>query len=175
MNVELVLDSKKVMKAFDLTEKKLASLHKRAAKTTARNVRAISSKGNLGIEGLRRKKVPRAGVKEATSGYGVWFGLNPIRSSEFKIRPQGAKGGVTFQGTFYKGYFLSRFRYDKNPKSIKRAVRLPVGKRTWEELMVDIEREALDFIRSEIEPEIAVLFEKNLVQAVEKMKYVTKG
>ena len=172
MKVDASIDIKKVQKAFGLTEKQLVRLNQRAAKTTARNVRVQASKGNLGIDGLRRKKVPRARVKPLTNGVGVWVGLNPIRSSEFKIRPKQSNGGVTFRGRFYKGYFLARFRYDKNAKSVKRAVRIPTGKKSWSELMVDIEKEAKSFIKSEVEPNIESYYTKNMTQEVDKLRYV---
>ena len=138
-------------------------IHKRAANRTAVNVRAIVSKGNLGIDGLRRKKVPRARVKPLTGPVpGVWIGLNDIRASELKEKPVQEKGGVRFQGQFYKGYFLARFRYDQLPKTVKRAVTLPEGKRSWIEIMVPIEAQALVFIEREVEPKIEGLFQQEL-------------
>ena len=70
MEAYLALDLKKVAKAYDLTEKKLAYLHKRAAMKTAQNMRAKASKDSLGLKDLRRKKVPRARVKHLTRGTG---------------------------------------------------------------------------------------------------------
>ena len=168
MDIQLKLDEKKVQKALGATAKQMEKLHRRAANRTAVNARAISSKGNLGIDGLRRKKVPRARVKPLKGKTpGVWFGLNDIRASEFKEKPIQEKGGVRFQGKFYPGYFLSRFRYDPNPKSVKRAVTLPEGKRSWEEILVPIESEAREFIGREIEPQLDELFDKNFGQVVD--------
>ena len=103
MDISLTLNTRKIQKALRLTEKQLATLQKRAAKKTAVNVRAIASKGNLGIDGLRRKKVPRARVKPINKAdeIGIWFGLNDIRASEFRERPKKVAGGVQFQGKFY--------------------------------------------------------------------------
>ncbi len=168
MEIKLELDDKKVRKALGATEKKMAQLHRRAANRTAVNARAISSKGNLGIDGLRRKKVPRARVKPLKGKTpGVWFGVNDIRASEFKEKPVQEKGGVRFQGKFYPGYFLTRFRYDPNPKSIKRAVTLPKGQRSWEEILIPIEGRAVAFIEREIQPKINELFDKNFGQVVD--------
>ena len=174
MNVEVTLDTKNIQKALRLTDKQLQSLQKRAAKRTATNARAIASKGNLGIEALRRKKVPRARVKPINKGneIGIWFGLNDVRASEFKDRPVQEKGGVRFRGKFYKDYFLARFKYDKLPKTIKRAVKLPEGKKSWVEVMVPIEREAREFIETEIAPQIGKLFQKNLGQAVDALPHI---
>ena len=125
MEATIRLDTRKVQKALKASEKQMATLHKRAAKRTAQNVRVIASKGNLGIDGIRRKKVPRARVKSLKGATpGIWFGLNDIRASEFKEKPKQVPGGVMFRGKFYKGYFLARFRHDQLPKSIKRAVRI---------------------------------------------------
>ena len=169
MEINVTLDTKKVQKSLQATEKKMEQLHKRAAKRTAVNVRAIASKGNLGIDGLRRKKVPRARVKPLTGRVpGIWIGLNDVRASEFKERPVQEKGGVRFRGQFYEGYFLARFRYDKLPKSVKRAVTKPRGETSWVEIMVPIEAEALIFIEREIEPKIEGLFNKNFEQAVDR-------
>ena len=63
MDIKLDLDAKKVQKALGATEKQMERIHRRAANRTAVNVRAIASKGNLGLDGLRRKRVPRARVK----------------------------------------------------------------------------------------------------------------
>lgn len=169
MEVFLDLDTKKVRKALNLSEKQMTALHKRAAKRTAQNVRVIASKGNLGIGALRRKKVPRARVKPLDRGdkIGIWFGLNDVRASEFKGKPKKVEGGVTFRGKFYKGYFIARFKHDPNPKSVKRVLILPPGKRSWEEVMVPIENLARAFIKDEIQPKIKALFNKNFQHAVD--------
>ena len=60
MDIKLDLDAKKVQKALGASEKQMERIHRRAANRTAVNVRAIASKGSLGLDGLRRKKVPRA-------------------------------------------------------------------------------------------------------------------
>ena len=131
------------------------------------NVRALVSKGSLGIDGLRRKKVPRARVKQLAGRVpGVWIGLNDIRASELREKPIQEKGGVRFQGKFYPGYFLARFRHDSLPKSVKRAVTKPTGETSWVEIMVPIEDQALLFIEREIEPKIEGLFDKNFEAAV---------
>ena len=176
MDIRLDLDTKKVKKALKLTEKQLGNLHKRAAKRTSQNVRVIASKGNLGVEGLRRKKVPRARVRHLKGATpGIWFGLNDVRASEFKEKPRKVPGGVVFRGKFYEGYFLARFRHDQLPKSIKRAVKLPEGNRSWVEIMVPIEKEARAFIEREIEPKIGELFNKNFGQAVDGLAHVRRG
>ena len=175
MEIKLNLDTKKVQKALNLTENKLGRLHQRAAKRTAVNVRVIASKGNLGVGGLRRKKVPRARVKPLKGQTpGIWFGLNDIRASELKEKPQKVEGGVMFRGKFYPGYFLARFRHDRNPKSIKRAVILPKGKRSWEEIMVPIAKEARRFIESKVQPKVPHLYNKNFEQAVDGVPYVKR-
>ena len=169
MEVSLDLDTKKVQKALNLSEKQMTALHKRAAKRTAQNVRVIASKGNLGIGEFRRKKVPRARVKPLNRGdkIGIWFGLNDVSASEFKGTPKKVEGGVTLRGKFYKGYFLARFKHDPNPKSVKRVLILPPGKRSWEEVRVPIEKAARAFINNEIQPKVEGLFNKNFEQAVE--------
>lgn len=174
MEVTIGINTKDVKKALRLTEKQVAALHKRASRRTASNVRVIASKGDMGIENLRRKKVPRARVKPITKSneIGVWFGLNDIRASEFKEQPKAVEGGVMFDGVFYAGYFLARFKYDPNPKGINRGVTLPEGKRSWVEIMIPIEKQALAFIEREIEPKIAGLFQKNFGQAIDGLKYV---
>ena len=170
MDINLDLDEKKVKKALGASEKQMERLHRRAANRTAVNARAIASKGDLGLDGLRRKKVPRARVKPLTGRVpGIWFGLNEIRASEFKEKPVEEGKGVRFQGEHHRGYFLARFKYDPNPKSIKRAVRLPKGKRSWKELMVSIEEPARAFIREKIEPKIGELFNKNFEQVVDHL------
>ena len=167
MDIKVNLDIKKVQKALGATAKQMERLHKRAANTTARNVRAIASKGSLGIDGLRRKKVPRARVKPLTGPVpGIWIGTNDVRASEFKERPVQEKGGVRFQGKFYEGYFLARFKHDSLPKTVKRAVMRPRGETSWVEIMVPIEAQALVFIEREVEPKIEGLFNKNFEQAV---------
>ena len=167
MQIEMTLDTKKVQKALNASQKQMERLHKRAAKRTAVNARAIASKGSLGIDGLRRKKVPRARVKPLNRGekVGVWFGLNDIRASEFREKPVKEGGGVRFQGKHHDGYFIARFRHD--PAGVKRAVKASKGSSSWEELMVPIEKEARQFIESEIQPEIEGLFNKNFEQAVD--------
>ena len=168
MDINLDLDEKKVKKALGASEKQMKQLHRRAANRTAVNVRAIASKGNLGLDGLRRKKVPRARVKPLKGRVpGIWIGLNEIRASEFKEKPITEGKGVRFQGEHHRGYFLARFRYDPNPRSIRRAVRLPKDKRSWEELMVSIEEPARAFIQTEIEPRVDELFNKNFEQVVD--------
>lgn len=168
MEVQLTLDTKKVRKALQASEKQMATLHKRAGRRTAQNVRAIASKGNLGIDGLRRKKVPRARVKPLLGDkVGIWFGLNDVRASEFKEKPIKVDKGVRFQGKYYKGYFLGRFKYDPNPKSIKRILILPKGKKSWEEVHISIEKDARAFIEREIMPKINELFNKNFESAVD--------
>ena len=175
MDIKLSLDTSTVQKALKLTDKQLQRLQKRAVKRTAINARAISSKGNLGVDGLRRKKVPRARVKPLKGETpGVWFGLNDIRASEFKEKPVQEKKGVRFQGKFYPGYFLTRFRYDPNPASIKRAVTLPEGKKSWEEILIPIEAQARGFIEREIEGKIGDLYNKNFEQAIDSVRYVKK-
>ena len=168
MDIKLDLDEKKVKRALGASEKQMERLHRRAANRTAVNVRAIASKGNLGLDGLRRKKVPRSRVKPLKGRTpGIWFGLNDIRASEFKEKPVQAGKGVTFQGKHHPGFFLARFKYDPNPKSIRRAVKLPKDKRSWEELMVSIEEPARGFIEEEIVPKIDELFNKNFEQVVD--------
>ena len=168
MKINIALDEKKVQKALGASEKQMRKLHQRAVNKTAVNARAIASKGSLGIDGLRRKKVPRARVKPIKGNTpGVWFGLNDIRASEFKEKPVQEKGGVRFQGKFYPDYFLTRFRYDPNPRSIQRAVILPEGKRSWEEILIPIEGRAVAFIEREIQPKINELFDKNFGQVVD--------
>ena len=167
MDIKVNFDIKKVQKALGASAKQMERLHRRAANRTAVNVRAIVSKGSLGIDGLRRKKVPRARVKPLKGAApGVWIGLNDIRASEFKEKPIQEEGGVRFQGKFYKGYFLARFRHDSLPKSVKRAVMKPKGGSSWVEIMVPIEAKALLFIESEVEPKIEGLFNKNFEAAV---------
>ena len=166
MDINLKLDEKKVQKALGATAKQMEKLHRRAANRTAVNARAISSKGNLGIDGLRRKKVPRARVKPIKGKTpGVWFGLNDIRASEFKEKPVQEKGGIRFQGKFYPGYFIARFRYD--PRSTKRAVIRLEGEKSWQEILIPIESEARAFIGREIEPQLDELFDKNFGQVVD--------
>ena len=177
MEVSLDLDSAKVQKALKLTEKQMGTLFKRAAKRTAQNVRVIASKGNLGLEGLRRKKVPRARVKPLNRGdkIGIWFGLNDVRLSEFKGKPKKVEGGVVFRGKFYDGYFLARFKHDPNPKSIKRVLILPPGGKSWEEAVVPIEKEALRFIETRIQPQVGKLFNKNFEQTVDAHAHIKWG
>ena len=172
MDISLTLNTRKIQKALRLTEKQLATLQKRAAKKTAVNVRAIASKGNLGIDGLRRKKVPRARVKPINKAdeIGIWFGLNDIRASEFRERPKKVAGGVQFQGKFYKDHFIARFQYD--PRSVKRIFKSTKGGAKWVEVLIPIEREAMEFIRTEIEPIIGDLFAKNFGQAVDSIPHV---
>ena len=172
MDATISINTKDVQKALRLTEKQLERLHTRAAKRTANNARVIASKGSLGLDNLRRKKVPRARVKPITKSneIGVWFGLNDIRASEFRERPRQVRGGVQFDGKFYSGYFIARFKSDS--KAIKRAVKLPKGETSWVEVMMPIEDEALAFIEREIEPKIAGLFQKNFGQAIDGLKYV---
>ena len=74
-------------------------------------------------------------------------------------------GGVRFQGKHHDGYFIARFQHD--PKSVKRAVKASKGSSSWEELMVPIEKEARGFIKSEIQPNIEGLFNKNFGQVVD--------
>lgn len=168
MKVELSLNTKKVQKALKASEKQMQTLHKRAGKRTAQNVRAIASKGNLGIDDLRRKKVPRARVKPLRGQkVGIWFGLNDVRASEFKERPIKVEGGVTFQGKHYTGYFLARFKHDPNPNSIRRILIRPQGSKSWQELMIPIEDEAKAFVAREIMPKISDLFDKNFGSAVD--------
>ena len=172
MDISLTLNTRKIQKALRLTEKQLATLQKRAAKKTAVNVRAIASKGNLGIDGLRRKKVPRARVKPINRAdeIGIWFGLNDIRASEFRERPKKVAGGVMFKGKLYPKHFIARFRYD--PRSVKRGVKAEAGGKSWVEIMIPIEREALEFIKTEIEPIIGDLFTKNFGQAIDSIPHV---
>ena len=175
MEIKLNLDTKKVQKALNLTAKKLEGLHRRAVKRTAVNVRVIASKGNLGVGNLRRKKVPRARVKPLKGQTpGIWFGLNDIRASELKEKPKQVEGGVMFRGKFYKGYFLARFRHDRNPKSIKRAVILPSGGKSWVEVMVPIEDQARRFIENEVQPKVEGLFNKSFECAVDGVPHVRK-
>ena len=175
MRIELTLDTKKVQKALSASEKQMERLHKRAAKRTAVNARAIASKGSLGIDGLRRKKVPRARVKPLNRGgkVGVWFGLNDIRASEFREKPVQEGGGVRFQGKHHDSYFIARFQHD--PKSVKRAVKAPKGSSSWGELMVPIKKEARQFIENEIQPKIEGLFNKNFEQAVDREAQIKWG
>ena len=169
MELFLDLDTDKVQKALNVTEKQMTALHKRAAKRTAQNVRVIASKGNLGLGELRRKKVPRARVKPLNRGdkIGIWFGLNDVRASEFKGTPKKVEGGVTFRGKFYQGYFLARLKHDPNPTSVRRILILPPGQTSWEEVMIPIENLARDFIDREIQPKIEGLFNKNFEQSVD--------
>ena len=168
MDIKLDLDAKKVQKALGASEKQMERIHRRAANRTAVNVRAIASKGSLGLDGLRRKKVPRARVKPLKGKTpGIWIGTNDIKASEFKERPVKEGNGIRFQGKHYAGYFLGRFKNDETPPSKRRAIKIPSGGGSWEELNVPVEKEAHAFIQSDIEPKIDELFNKNFEQAVD--------
>lgn len=171
MDIKVNLDIEKVQKALGAAEKQMQRLQRRATNRTAVNVRAIVSKGSLGLDGLRRKKVPRARVKSLRGPGpvpGVWIGLNDIRASEFKEKPIEADGGVRFQGEAHEGYFLARFKHDPLPKSVRRAVTLPQGESSWVEIMVPIESKARRFIETEVEPQIEGLFNKNFEAEVNR-------
>ena len=62
---------------------------------------------------------------------------------------------------------MGRFKNDETPPSKRRAIRIPSGGGSWEELNVPIEKEAHAFIQSDIEPKIDELFNKNFEQAVD--------
>ena len=166
MEIELSLDTKKVQKALKASEKQMATLFKRAGNRTAQNVRAIASKKDMGIEGLRRKKVPRSRVKALRGNkIGIWFGLNDIRASEFKERPIKVEKGVKFQGKLYSGFWLGRFKNDPLPRSKKRIL-IRDGK-SWKEAHVAIDKVATEFIEREIVPQVGKLFDKNFNSAVD--------
>ena len=174
MEVYLDLDVDKVQKALNLSEKKIAYLHTRAAKRTAGNVRVQVSKSSMGMgDVLRRKKVPRARVK-AISGkrVGVWVGLNDISAREFKGHPEKVEGGVRFRGIFFPDAFIGKFPSD--PRGAKRILRRnTLGK--LEEGLIPIDATAKKYLEEKIRPEIARLFNKNFEDAIAALPQFWRG
>ena len=168
MEISVALDVKKLQKGLKLSQKQVGYLHKRAAKTTARNMRTLISKDSMGVGPLRRKKVIKARVRDSVKGVGVWVGLNPISASEFRGAKQEEQGGVTFKGVFFKDAFRGRFKSD--PKSVTRILRA-TGDRKLYEVLIPIEDDARRYLEGIIRPLIPELFDKNFEHAVSALPF----
>ena len=171
MDVSVDIDVKKLQKGLQLSEKKMAYLHKRAATITARNLRTKISKDSMGLGQLRRKKVIKARVKKVHKGIGVWVGLNDVSASEFRGKKQEGNGGVTFRGMFFEGAF--RGRYMRDPKGVSRIFKNVGGYRV--EVLIPIEKDAQKYLEEMVQPDIPKLFKKNFEHAVDALPHFWKG
>lgn len=170
MEISVDIDIKKLQKGLKLTDKQVSHLFKRSAKHTARNMRTKMSKDSLGLGELKRKKVPRARIKQLHKGVGVWVGLNPISAKEFRGRKQESDGGVSFRGEFFKDAFIGKFAND--PKGTTRIMRRSGSQAV--EVLIPIEQDARKYIEAIIIPMVMPAFNKNFEKAVDALPHFWK-
>ena len=171
MDISVDIDIKKLEKALGADKNRLKYLFSRAAKSTAGNMRTKMSKDSLGLGELKRKKVPRARIKQLHKGVGVWVGLNPISAKEFRGRKQESDGGVSFRGRFFKDAFIGKFAND--PKGTTRIMRRSGSQAV--EVLIPIEQDAKKYIEAIIIPMVMPAFNKNFEKAVDALPHFWKN
>lgn len=151
---------------FGASEKQIAMAYSRALRRTASNMKTQSRKGLRELLGLRsaaelRKRLAGFRFNRGSGGdlgsVRMWYGLNDLRASAFKGRPQLTADGASMAGRSVSGGFVAKNR--KGQRTIMRRVgrkRYPIA-----EARLDIEDEAARFIEDEVFDEIDEVFFRN--------------
>ncbi|MFG6501259.1 phage tail protein [Sulfitobacter sp. 1A15106] len=160
-------EMRKIADEFGASEKQIALAYSRALRRTASNMKTQARKGlrqRLGLRSAAELRKRLAGFKFNRGGGGgdlgsvrMWFGLNDLRASAFKGRPQATPGGASMAGRSVSGGFVAKNR--KGQRTIMRRVgrkRYPIA-----EARLDIEDEATRFIEDEVFDEIDEVFFRN--------------
>lgn len=159
-------EMRRIADEFGASEKQIALAYSRALRRTASNMKTQARKGlreRLGLRSASELRKRLAGFKfnrgsgGDLGGVRMWFGLNDLRASAFKGRPQLTADGASMAGRAVSGGFVAKNR--KGQRTIMRRVgrkRYPIA-----EARLDIEDEATRFIEDEVFDEIDEVFFRN--------------
>ena len=123
-------EMRRIADEFGASEKQIALAYSRALRRTASNMKTQSRKGLCERLGLRsaaelRKRLAgfrfnRGGGRGDLGSVRMWFGLNDLRASAFKGRPQLTADGASMAGRSVSGGFIAKNR--KGQRTIMRRV-----------------------------------------------------